>query len=185
MQTSRPIAAMTWTIVFSAVAAAAAAQPGAGPQISQRAGYFTFGGTIGGGLAETPDGIPDLAAHVEVPLTTMWSVRGQIGRQRELVHSRATTDAVKLRRFTTSLMMFNPRRDGGHNYVFVGIGAYQYRYARNEADDETRMAGHAGIGAESPAIGPVVLNIELTFRRDFRPQNVSPLTLACGFKVRY
>lgn len=184
MHIRRPFIVIVGTVALAAMAASAAAQSSA-PQISQRAGYFTFGGTMGVVLAETPGGIPDLAAHVEVPLAASWSVRGQIGRQRELAPVNRTTDAVTLRRFTTSLVLFNPRRDGGHNYIFVGIGAYQFRYARSKADDKTQLGMHVGIGAESPAIGPVVLNIEGTFRRDFHPERVSPLTLACGFKIRY
>jgi len=185
MHIRRRFTVIVGTVGLTAVAAAAAAQSSAGPQISHRDGYFTFGGTIGGVVAETPGGIPDLAAHVEVPLAAAWSVRGQVGRQREIAPVDRTTDALTLRRYTASLVFFNPRWDRGSNYAFVGVGAYQFRYATSDAADKTLIGLHYGIGAESPAIGPVVLNIEVTLRRDLHPQRVSPLTLALGFKVRY
>jgi hypothetical protein len=185
MKMSRPFALMTWTLAFSVVAGTAAAQSSA-PQVSRRGGYYTFGGTIGTVLAETPGGIPDLAGHVEVPLATWWSVRGQIGRHRELTSVNRTTETLTLRRFTTSLVLFIPRgRDRGLNYIFAGVGAYQYRYGRSEANDNTQLNPHFGIGAESPAIGAVVLNAEVTLRRDLHPTHVSPLTMAAGLKIRY
>jgi hypothetical protein len=180
----RAVAIATWTLLLGAVAGSAAAQSSPQPQISRRAGYFTFGGSLGADPGNDT-AILDLAADVEAPLTSIVSVRGQIGRAGAEVTSMSgpirISDTLRVRRFTASLQL-----RAGSKYVFGGVGAYQYRYAIRLADDKTRWGTHIGGGVESPPLGVVVLNAEVTLRRVYSLEKFfSPMTLSAGFKIRY